>query len=89
MLLMAQSLLGKPDLVLMDEPTEGLAPHVIDDLKVAFMKIREQTTLFIIEQNLPLTAEVADRIYAMKEGKIVAEIADKKEIKDLKFEKYL
>jgi branched-chain amino acid transport system ATP-binding protein len=89
MLLMAQSLLGKPDLVLMDEPTEGLAPHVIDDLKVVFKKIGEQTTLVIIEQNLPLTAEVADRIYAMKEGKIVAEIVDKQEIKDLKFEKYL
>jgi ABC-type branched-subunit amino acid transport system ATPase component len=89
MLLMAQSLLGKPDLVLMDEPTEGLAPHVIDDLKVAFKKIREQTTLVIIEQNLPLTAEVADRIYAMKEGKIVAEVTDRQEIKDLKFEKYL
>lgn len=89
MLLMAQSLLGKPDLVLMDEPTEGLAPHVIDDLKGVFKKIREQTTLVIIEQNLPLTAEVADRIYAMKEGKIVAEIVDKQEIKDLKFEKYL
>jgi ABC-type branched-subunit amino acid transport system ATPase component len=89
MLLMAQSLLGRPDLVLMDEPTEGLAPHVIDDLKVAFKKIREQTTLMIIEQNLPLTAEVADRVYAMKEGKIVAEIVDKQEIKDLKFEKYL
>ena len=89
MLLMAQSLLGKPDLVLMDEPTEGLAPHVIDDLKIAFKKIRKQTTLVIIEQNLPLTAEVADRVYAMKEGKIVAEIADHQEIKDLKFEKYL
>jgi ABC-type branched-subunit amino acid transport system ATPase component len=89
MLLMAQSLLGKPDLVLMDEPTEGLAPHVIDDLKIAFKKIREQTTLVIIEQNLPLTAEVADRVYAMKEGKIVAEIVDKQEIKGLKFEKYL
>ncbi len=89
MLLMAQSLLGKPDLVLMDEPTEGLAPHVIDDLKVVFKKIREQTTLVIIEQNLPLTAEVADRVYAMKEGKIVAEIVDNQEIKDLKFEKYL
>jgi ABC-type branched-subunit amino acid transport system ATPase component len=89
MLLMAQSLLGKPDLVLMDEPTEGLAPHVIDDLKIVFKKIREQTTLVIIEQNLPLTAEVADRVYAMKEGKIVAEIVNKQEIKDLKFEKYL
>jgi len=89
MLLMAQSLLGKPDLVLMDEPTEGLAPHVIDDLKVVFKKLRAQTTLVIIEQNLPLTAEVADRVYAMKEGKIVAEIVDHQEIKDLKFEKYL
>ena len=89
MLLMAQSLLGKPELVLMDEPTEGLAPHVIDDLKQAFKKINEQSTLVIIEQNLPLTAEVADRVYAMKEGKVVAEITEKKEIEDLAFEKYL
>ena len=89
MLLMAQSLLGKPELVLMDEPTEGLAPHVVDDLKVAFKKISEKTTLAIIEQNLPLTAEVADRVYAMKEGKIVAEIREKQQIHDLTFEKYL
>lgn len=82
MLLMAQSLLGKPDLVLMDEPTEGLAPHVIDDLRAVFKKIREQTTLVIIEQNLPLTAEVADRVYAMKEGKIVAEIVNKRSEED-------
>lgn len=89
MLLMAQSLLGRPDLVLMDEPTEGLAPHVIEDLKKVFKKISEQTTLVIIEQNLPLTAEVADRVYAMKEGKLVAEVTDKSEIQDLTFEKYL
>lgn len=89
MLLMAQSLLGKPDLLLMDEPTEGLAPHVIDDLKKAFKEISQTTTMAIIEQNLPLTAEVADRVIAMKEGKIVAEIHNKKEIRDLTFEKYL
>lgn len=89
MLLMAQSLLGKPDLVLMDEPTEGLAPHVIDDLRGAIQKLREQTTMVIIEQNLPLTAEVADRVYAMKEGKMVAEIKDKQEIQEITFEKYL
>jgi ABC-type branched-subunit amino acid transport system ATPase component len=89
MLLMAQSLLGKPELVLMDEPTEGLAPHVIDDLKGTFKKLREETTLVIIEQNLPMTAEVADRIYAMKEGKMVAEITEKQEIQGLTFEKYL
>jgi len=89
MLLIAQSLLGKPELVLMDEPTEGLAPHVIDDLKVFFKRISGKTTLAIIEQNLPLTAEVAGRVFAMKEGKIIAEIADKQDIEELKFEKYL
>ena len=89
MLLMAMSLLGKPDMVLMDEPTEGLAPHVIDDFKRSFKKISKETTMVIIEQNLPLTAEVADRVYAMKEGKIVAEITDNKDIQDLTFEKYL
>jgi len=89
MLLISQSLLGKPELVLMDEPTEGLAPHVIDDLKGTFKKLREQTTMVIIEQNLPLTAEVADRVYAMKEGKMVAEITEKQEIQELTFEKYL
>jgi branched-chain amino acid transport system ATP-binding protein len=62
---------------------------VIDDLKGVFKKLREETTLVIIEQNLPLTAEVADRVYAMKEGKMVAEIRDKQEIQELTFEKYL
>ena len=89
MLLMSQSLLGKPDLVLMDEPTEGLAPHVITDLKSAFKKISKQTTLVMIEQNLPLTADVADRVYAIKEGKMVAEISDRKDIQELRFETYL
>jgi len=89
MLLIAMALLGKPSLVLMDEPTEGLAPHVVNEMKDSIKRIRTETTLMIIEQNLPLTAEVADRVYAMKEGKIVAEIVDKKEIKDLAFEKYL
>jgi branched-chain amino acid transport system ATP-binding protein len=89
MLLIAMALLGRPSLVLMDEPTEGLAPHVINDLKEAIKRIRAETTLMIIEQNLPLTAEVADRVYAMKEGKVVAEICDKQEIRDLKFERYL
>jgi len=89
MLLIAMALLGQPGLVLMDEPTEGLAPHVINDLKDTIKALRQEITLVIIEQNLPLTAETADRIYAMKEGKIVAEIRDKQEIKELKFEKYL
>jgi ABC-type branched-subunit amino acid transport system ATPase component len=89
MLLIARALLGNPELVLMDEPTEGLAPHVINDLTHVFRKISQKTTLAIIEQNLPLTAEVADRVYCMKEGKVVNETKDKQEIKTLTFERCL
>jgi branched-chain amino acid transport system ATP-binding protein len=89
MLLMAMALLGNPSLVLMDEPTEGLAPHVIEDLATIFLQLKKKTTLFIVEQNLPLVARVADRVYSMKEGKIVAETTDREEICNLAFERYL
>ena len=86
MLLIARALLGNPDLVLMDEPTEGLAPHVITDLTLAFKEISKKTTLAIIEQNLPLAGEIADRVYCMKEGKIINETTDRQDIKNLLFE---
>jgi len=89
MLLIGMALLGSPRLILLDEPTEGLAPHIIDELTVSFRLIGKQTTLFIIEQNLPMTAEIADRVYSMQEGKIVAETVEKEHIKSLIFEKYL
>ncbi len=89
MLLMAMALLGEPSIILMDEPTEGLAPSIIKDLGTVFLKLRSKTTLFIVEQNLPLVARIADRVYSIKEGKIVAETTDKTEIENLEFERYL
>jgi len=89
MLLMAMALIGKPDLVLLDEPTEGLAPHVIKDLEGIFKEVSKTTTLFIIEQNLPLVAGIADRVYCMREGKIAAEITEHSDIAAISFEKYL
>ncbi len=89
MLLMAMALIGKPDLVMMDEPTEGLAPHVIKDLAVIFRELASRTTLFIVEQNLPLIAGIADRIYCIKEGRIVNDVRDKDDIKNMCFEQYL
>lgn len=89
MLLIAMALLGKPDLVLMDEPTEGLAPHVITELTDVFKKLKHETTLFIVEQNLPMVASLADKVYAMKEGHIAAEITDRDAIGKCEFERYL
>jgi len=89
MLLIARALLGKPELILMDEPTEGLAPHVISELTYAFKEISKYITLAIIEQNLPMVGEIADQVYCMKEGKISNKITDKQEIRDLGFERFL
>ena len=89
MLLIARALLGRPGLLLLDEPTEGLAPHVITDLTGVFKKLKTETTLFIIEQNLPMVSALADKVYAMKEGHIVAEITDQKAISNCEFERYL
>ncbi len=89
MLLIAMALLGRPDLVLMDEPTEGLAPHVITELTEVFHKLKHETTLFIVEQNLPMVAALADKVYAMKEGHIAAEITDPGAIKRCDFEHHL
>lgn len=89
MLLIARALLGNPELVLMDEPTEGLAPHIVTDLTYSFKEISKKTTLAIIEQNLPLTAEVANRVYCMKEGKIIMETVDQQDIKNMTFERCL
>jgi branched-chain amino acid transport system ATP-binding protein len=86
MLLIARALLGNPELVLMDEPTEGLAPHVVTDLTHTFKAISKKTTLGIIEQNLPLAGEIADRVYCMKEGKIINVTTDRQDIKNLVFE---
>jgi ABC-type branched-subunit amino acid transport system ATPase component len=86
MLLIARALLGRPELVLMDEPTEGLAPHFVADLIHVFKEISQKTTLGIIEQNLPLAGEIADRVYCMKEGKIINETTNRQDIKDLVFE---
>ncbi len=89
MLLIAMALLGHPHLVLMDEPTEGLAPHVIGELTEVFRKLKHETTLFIVEQNLPMVAALADKVYAMKEGRIAAEITDRESISKCDFEQYL
>ncbi|MBA7703362.1 hypothetical protein ES703_112147 [subsurface metagenome] len=89
MVMIARALLGQPEILLIDEPTEGLAPSIVRDLTEIFKKMRQDSVLIIVEQNLSVVSEIADKVYAMKEGKIAAEITDKEDIKNLVFEKYL
>jgi branched-chain amino acid transport system ATP-binding protein len=72
MLTLSRSLLGNPDVFIVDEPTEGLAPRVIELLAAFFHTVRERgVAMLLIEQKLSLALEVATRVAVMGHGGIV------------------
>ena len=89
MLMVGRAILGHPKLLLVDEPTEGLAPSIVSHLKDVFRDIAKTTALIIVEQNLPMICAIADKIYALNEGKLVAEITDRDQIRPESVERYL
>src|SRR5450631_4758412 len=89
MLMIGRALLGNPKVLLIDEPTEGLAPSIVSHLKNVFGELSRNTALVIVEQNLPLVCAISDKVYAMKEGRIVAELADRDSINTDSCDRYL
>ena len=89
MLMIGRALLGSPKLLLIDEPTEGLAPSVVSHLRKVFGELSRNAALVIVEQNLPLVCAISDKVYAMKEGRIVAELAGRDSIRADVCERYL
>jgi len=74
MLMIGRAILGNPKVLLIDEPTEGLAPSIVAHLKNVLKELSKKTALVIVEQNLPLVCAISDKIYAIKEGRIVTEL---------------
>ncbi len=71
MLTIARTLMGNPRLVLLDEPSEGLAPVIIEEMAKAILKLKtEGLTVLISEQNLHFARLVADRALVMEKGVI-------------------
>jgi ABC-type branched-subunit amino acid transport system ATPase component len=89
MLMIGRALLGSPKVLLIDEPTEGLAPSIVSHLKNVFGELSKNAALVIVEQNLPLVCAISSKVYAIKEGRIVAELADPESIKADVCERYL
>jgi ABC-type branched-subunit amino acid transport system ATPase component len=89
MLMIGRAILGNPRVLLIDEPTEGLAPSIVAQLRDVFRELAQTTALVIVEQNLPLVCAIADRVYAINEGRTVAELSDRESIKPAVCERYL
>jgi branched-chain amino acid transport system ATP-binding protein len=87
MLAAGRALAGNPELLLMDEPTEGLAPLMVRDLGRAILSLKESgTSILLIEQQLAFALRYADHVFIMNKGRIVhqcspAELAADKETK--------
>ena len=72
MLAIGRALMSKPRLLLLDEPSMGLAPMIIDQIFTIIKSIRELgTTIFLVEQNAAQALRLADRGYVMENGRIV------------------
>jgi branched-chain amino acid transport system ATP-binding protein len=74
MLTVARTLMGNPGLILVDEPTEGLAPLIVKDVLEMLAAVRGSgVTVLMVEQNFKASIKVADRFYIMGKGQIVFE----------------
>jgi branched-chain amino acid transport system ATP-binding protein len=74
MIAIGRSLLAQPRLLLLDEPSLGLAPQMVEELGRALLKLNAHgLTLLMAEQNLPLAMGLAHRVYVLERGRIVEE----------------
>ena len=71
MLAVARALMTNPDLLIMDEPSEGLAPMVIKQIGQVICLLKGQLTVFLAEQNLNMALSVADGVYIVSKGSVV------------------
>ena len=86
MLAVARALMLNPDLLMMDEPSEGLAPMVIKQIGQVICQLKGKLTVFLAEQNLNMALSVADDIYIISKGAVVWEgkpddLRDNEEVK--------
>lgn len=89
MLAIGRALMGKPKLLMLDEPSLGLAPRFIEEIFATLKRMNQNgLTLFIVEQEIPLTLSISHRGYVLRNGRLIREgpapaLLESQEIKDL------
>jgi len=74
MLTMCRTLMGDPDLIMIDEPTEGLAPKMVELIATLLTRIAERgVSILLVEQKLTIALRISQRLYVMGHGKMVFE----------------
>jgi branched-chain amino acid transport system ATP-binding protein len=74
MLTLCRTLMGDPELVMIDEPTEGLAPKIVEMVAGLFEEIRKRgVSILLVEQKLAIALDISERLYVMGHGQIVFE----------------
>ncbi|MFO1319337.1 MAG: ABC transporter ATP-binding protein [Burkholderiales bacterium] len=74
MLTLCRTLMGDPDLVMIDEPTEGLAPKIVEQVGNLFDEIKNRgISILLVEQKLTIALKISQRVYVMGHGQIVFE----------------
>jgi branched-chain amino acid transport system ATP-binding protein len=71
MLTIARTLMGNPEILLLDEPAEGLAPLVVDNLRRQLGRLKASgLTIVLAEQNVRFVSELGDRVYILEKGMV-------------------
>jgi branched-chain amino acid transport system ATP-binding protein len=74
MVAISRALLGSPGLVLFDEPSQGLAPKIVQDVMKTILRLKDEgISVLVVEQNALAALDVCDRVYVMDRGRIVHE----------------